>query len=180
MDHGENEPGDASAAPLAGQSAAPPGGDPSWRRSPLWDDGKAEFCAYQVTWARYGHHFEGRALLILVKEPWAPDLDVKADRLRPDGKNDPHGVELAKATLRTAYGVIEREMATKRWAMGDIFTLADCAAAPALFYADKVVPLGDAHRNTAAYLARLMERPSFARVLDEAKPYFHLLPAAST
>jgi hypothetical protein len=82
---GETEPGDASAAPLAGQGAVASGGDPSWRRAPLWDDGKAEFCAYEVTWARYGHHFEGRALLILVKEPWAPDLDVKADTPRPDG-----------------------------------------------------------------------------------------------
>lgn len=51
----------------------------SWRRDPLWDDGKAEFCAYDVVWARYGHHYPGRALLILVKEPWNADLDVKAD-----------------------------------------------------------------------------------------------------
>jgi hypothetical protein len=61
-------------------SAAPlPSGDSGWRRDPLWDDGKAEFCAYDVTWARYGHHYDGRALLILVKEPWNEDLDVKAD-----------------------------------------------------------------------------------------------------
>ena len=75
------ERGNASAAPL-GQAAA--GGDASWRTSALWDDGKAEYCAYDVTWARYGHHFDGRALLILVKEPWAPDLEVKADTPRPD------------------------------------------------------------------------------------------------
>jgi glutathione S-transferase len=105
-----------------------------------------------------------------------PMQKIVTDRLRPEGKNDPHGVELAKATLRTAYAVIERDMATKRWAMGDSFTLADCAAAPALFYADKVVPFGDTYPNTAAYLARLMERPSFARVLDEAKPYLRLFP----
>lgn len=61
------------------------GGDPSWRHSPLWDDGRAEYCAYDVTWARYGHKFDGRALLVLVKEPWAPDLDVKADTPRRDG-----------------------------------------------------------------------------------------------
>jgi glutathione S-transferase len=60
--------------------------------------------------------------------------------------------------------------------MGDAFSMADCAAAPALFYADKVTPFGDAQRNTAAYLNRLMERPSFARALEEAQPYFKLFP----
>jgi len=54
-------------------------GDSSWRRAPLWDDGKAEFCAYEVSWAHYGHVYTGRALLVLVKEPWSPALDVKAD-----------------------------------------------------------------------------------------------------
>jgi len=57
----------------------------SWRHDPIWDDGRAEFCAYEVTWARYGHLFTGRALLVLVKEPWAPELDVKADTPRRDG-----------------------------------------------------------------------------------------------
>ncbi|HKI05563.1 MAG TPA: hypothetical protein VKK31_26520 [Thermoanaerobaculia bacterium] len=77
----EREAGNVNAAPLP----AAAGGDPSWRLSPLWDDGKAELCAYDVTWARYGHRFAGRSLLILVKEPWAPDLDVKADTAREDG-----------------------------------------------------------------------------------------------
>ena len=75
------ERGNLGAAPLA----APPAGDAAWRRAPLWDDGKAEFCAYEVDWPRYGHRFSGRALLVLVKEPWAPDLDVKADTPRPGG-----------------------------------------------------------------------------------------------
>jgi len=57
----------------------------SWRHAALWDDGRAEFCVYQVTWARYGNLYPGRAVLVTVKEPWAPDLDVKADRPRPDG-----------------------------------------------------------------------------------------------
>jgi hypothetical protein len=57
----------------------------AWRRDRLWDDGNAEFCAYEVTWARYGHLYPGRALLVVVKEPWAPELDVKADTPRPDG-----------------------------------------------------------------------------------------------
>ena len=54
--------------------------------------------------------------------------------------------------------------------------MADCAAAPALFYADKVMPFGDAHANMARYFARLRERPSYARALAEAEPYFHLFP----
>ena len=101
---------------------------------------------------------------------------VVTDRLRPPGRNDSHGVEEAKALLRTSLGMIEQEMAKKTWAMGDSFTMADCAAAPALFYADKVIPFGETHRNAAAYLARLMARPSYARALEEAKPYLKLMP----
>ena len=71
---------------------------------------------------------------------------------------------------------MEREMAARTWMMGDGFTLADFAAAPALFYADTVVPFGAAHRELTAYLGRLMARPSFARVLEEAEPYFRLFP----
>ena len=63
----------------------PPEGDGAWRLDPVWDDGRAEMCAYRVTWPRYGAEREGSALLILVKEPWAPDLDVKADTPRDDG-----------------------------------------------------------------------------------------------
>jgi glutathione S-transferase len=98
------------------------------------------------------------------------------DKLRPTGKSDPHGVEQAKAQLKSAYDLIEPEMATRTWAMGDAFSMADCAAAPALFYGNKVVPFGDAHGNVAKYLQRLIERPSFARVLTEAQPYFSLFP----
>jgi glutathione S-transferase len=105
-----------------------------------------------------------------------PMQKIVGDRLRPPGKNDPFGVEQAKAALHTAYGLIEKEMATNTWAMGDAFSMADCAAAPALFYANLVVPFGDAHPHTAAYLARLMARPSFARVVKEAEPYFELFP----
>ena len=61
------------------------GADPTWRHDPLWDDGKAEFAAYEATWRRYEQLYTGRVLLVLVKEPWAPDLGVKADRPRPDG-----------------------------------------------------------------------------------------------
>jgi glutathione S-transferase len=101
---------------------------------------------------------------------------IVGDRLRPAGRTDPFGVEQATAQLGRSYAMIEARMKSNSWAMGDTFTLADCAAAPALFYANTVVPLGSEHRNTRAYLDRLMARPSFARVLEEAQPYFGMFP----
>lgn len=105
-----------------------------------------------------------------------PMQKIVGDRLRPGDKRDPHGVEEARARLRTCYGMIEMEMATRRWAMGEEFSLADCAAAPALFFANEVMPFGDEHANVAAYLGRLKARPSYARVLKEAEPYFAMFP----
>ena len=105
-----------------------------------------------------------------------PMQKIITDKLRPAGKNDPHGVEEAKALLRTACGMLDQDMETKTWAMGDAFSMADCAAAPALFYANMVMPLGDTYRNVARYLDRLMERPSYARTLKEAQPYLGLVP----
>jgi glutathione S-transferase len=105
-----------------------------------------------------------------------PMQKIVGDRLRPADQKDPYGVAQARRQLATSYGVIDRDMAARTWATGDAFTMADCAAGPALFYADKVLPFGDEHRNVAAYLGRLIERPSFARVLDEAQPYFKMFP----
>jgi len=99
-----------------------------------------------------------------------------ADRLRPTDARDPAGVAQARATLDTAYALLDGVLATRTWAAGATFTLADCAAAPALYYADKVHPLGAAHPHLTAYLARLRGRPSFARVLAEAEPYFAMFP----
>jgi len=101
---------------------------------------------------------------------------VVTDRLRPAGRNDPHGVEEAKALLKTSLDMIEADMASKTWAMGEAFTMADCAAAPALFYANIVMPFAETHRNAAAYLGRLKARPSYARVLKEAEPYLAMMP----
>jgi glutathione S-transferase len=105
-----------------------------------------------------------------------PMQKVVGDRLRPASAKDPYGVEQAKERIRTAYGMIDEEMAAKSWAMGDAFSMADCAAAPALFYANLAVPFGDTHRNVSGYFDRLTERPSFARAVTEAKPYFHMFP----
>ena len=116
---------------------------------------------------------QDRFLDIYVHEPMQK---ITGDRLRPADARDPYGVEQARARIRTAYGMIERDMAAKTWAMGEAFTLADCSACPALFYADWCIPLEDEWPNTAAYLARLKARPSFARVIEEAKPYWKYFP----
>jgi glutathione S-transferase len=106
-----------------------------------------------------------------------PMQRIVADTIRPPGRADPHGVEEARATLATAYRMLDAELAVRRWAVGEDFTMADCAAAPALFYANWVQPLAPEHPNLAGYLARLRQRPSFARVVEEARPYRNLFPA---
>jgi len=105
-----------------------------------------------------------------------PMQKIVGDRLRPAGKKDPHGVEEATSLLLIAYGMVEQKLSRRAWAAGDAFSMADCAAAPALFYANMVRPLGETHTHAMAYLRRLAERPSFARVLCEAKPYLNLVP----
>jgi glutathione S-transferase len=104
---------------------------------------------------------------------------IVGDRLRPAGSRDRFGTDQARAELRTAYGLIEARMADREWVAGG-FSLADCAAAPALHYAQMVEPFDPGHPAIAAYLARLTKRPSFARVLEGALPYQHLFPQEPT
>jgi glutathione S-transferase len=108
-----------------------------------------------------------------------PMQKIMLDRLRPEGKTDPHGVGEAREQLRTSYAMIDQQMASGGWAMGDDFTLADCAAAPSLFYGNMAEPFGGAHKNLSTYLERLKARSSFARVLKEAEPYFQMVPKES-
>ncbi|MES3024086.1 MAG: glutathione S-transferase family protein [Pseudomonadota bacterium] len=82
----------------------------------------------------------------------------------------------AKEKLGLAYAWLEGQLAGKTWAAGADFTLADCAAAPALFYADWIDPIPDALPALRAYRARLLARPSFARAVEEARPYRQLFP----
>ena len=105
-----------------------------------------------------------------------PMQKIMIDRMRPEGKQDPHGVEEARAQLRTSYAMIEEKLTTGGWAMGEDFGLVDCAAAPPLFYGNMVVPFGDANGNLSAYFERLKARPSVARVMQEAEPYFNMVP----
>ncbi|WP_294329066.1 glutathione S-transferase family protein [uncultured Sphingomonas sp.] len=106
----------------------------------------------------------------------APMQRVVADAMRPPERRDPVEVEQAKAALARAYGWLETRLEDRDWASGGAFTLADCAAAPALFYADWVHPIADAYPRVAAYRARLLARPSVARCVEDARPYRGYFP----
>jgi glutathione S-transferase len=106
-----------------------------------------------------------------------PQQKFVADKLRPDSVNrDPHGVAEARAMLETAYAWLDERMADRQWAAGDAFTLADCGAAPFLFYADWTHPIDPRFANVRAYRGRLLARPSFQRAVDEARPYRSYFP----
>ncbi len=98
------------------------------------------------------------------------------DKLRREDQRDPHGVEQAHAQLEKAYAILEDKLQGREWLAGATFTLADCAAAPALYYANRIHPILPAHARLAAYLERLHARPSFARVFREAEPYLKFFP----
>jgi glutathione S-transferase len=139
-----------------------------------------------------GHHYPGPVPLV----PVDPELALQArlwdrffdlyvntpmgkivtDRLRPSDQNDWLGVDEAKVTLKRAYALAERQLQGRTWAIGDTFSMADCAAAPALFYADIVLPFSASYPNLAAYFERLLERASVSRTLAEARPYFPNFP----
>ena len=101
---------------------------------------------------------------------------IVANQLRPDTDRDPFGVQEARSVLDTAYAWLDEYMTGREWASGDTFNLADCAAAPALFYADWVHEIDRKFANVRAYRARLLARPSFARCVEEARPYRPLFP----
>ena len=101
---------------------------------------------------------------------------VVGDRIRPADSKDPFGVRQARDRIATCYDMLESDLASRAWIAGDSFTMADCAAAPALFYANKVQPFEATHPNLKAYFGRLLERPSYKRTLEEAEPYFHMFP----
>jgi glutathione S-transferase len=106
-----------------------------------------------------------------------PMQRIVGDRLRPAEARDPLGVDHARAQIEIAYGVADEHVRVGPWAMGAEFTLADCAAFPALFYANKVVPFEGRWAHLTAYCNRLASRPCVARVLGEAEPYFQMFPA---
>jgi glutathione S-transferase len=104
----------------------------------------------------------------------APMQHIVADRIRGELGD----VSNERAALRSAYAMAERYLASREWVAGMAFSVADCAAAPALFYASTVEPIDQGHVALRAYFDRLIERPSFQRVLDESRPYFPMYPFA--
>jgi glutathione S-transferase len=96
--------------------------------------------------------------------------------LRPEGCGDPYGAELGRKNLQTAYDWLEKELPDSEWAAGVSFTLADCAAAPALFYADWVEEIDEDRQKLKAYRARLLGHPQVSRVVEEARPYRPYFP----
>lgn len=105
-----------------------------------------------------------------------PMQKVVFNQIRPEADRDPYGVKEAKAMLDDAYAWLDGVVAKTEWAAGDTFSLADCAACPSLFYADWVHPIPETLPNTRAYRTRLLARPSFARAVDEGRPYRSFFP----
>lgn len=103
---------------------------------------------------------------------------VVLDNIRADGQHDPVGVEEAKRAVHAAYSVVETQLGDREFIVGGGFTMADCSAAPALWYGVRNVPLDGKRPRIAAYRERLNARPSFARCVQGAEPLFHLYPGA--
>lgn len=138
------------------------------------------------------HHYPGPAALLpadaevaLEARLWdrffdlyvsVPMQKIVLDRIRPEGATDPKGVTEARQSLDTAYAMADAHLGGREWATGDSFTIADCAAAPALFFASIVHPFAAGQANLHAYFERLLARPSVRRTLREARPYFSMFP----
>ncbi|MBV8186011.1 MAG: glutathione S-transferase family protein [Alphaproteobacteria bacterium] len=105
-----------------------------------------------------------------------PMQRIVGDKLRQESERDPKGVRDGRARLDVAYAWLDKELAGREWAAGQDFGLADCAAAPSLFYADWAHPIGALFANVRAYRARLLKRPSFARAVEEARPFRKFFP----
>lgn len=178
-------------------------GDPAEREAflALWPTGKMPLLVDQgrpipetsiiIEYLQHHHARRGRTLI-----PHAPDaaLDVRlwdrffdlyvmtpmqaftADLLKPEGDRDARSVAQAREGLSTAYAIIDRHLAGRTWATGDAFSMADCAAAPALFYAVTYVPLLPQQVHLSAYFERLMDHPSVAATIEQARPYFKFYP----
>ncbi len=105
-----------------------------------------------------------------------PMQKIVFDFIRPAESRDAHGVSDARALLGTAYRWLNDRLSGREWAAGSAFSMADCAAAPSLFYADWVEPIDPLLANLRGYRQRLLARPSFARAVDEARPYRRFFP----
>ncbi|MBN8480810.1 MAG: glutathione S-transferase family protein [Xanthomonadales bacterium] len=105
-----------------------------------------------------------------------PQQKIVFDAIRDPAARDAQGVREARAMLDAAYAWLERHLDGRTWAVGESFSLADCAAAPFLFYADWTHAIDARFARVHAYRRRLLARPSFARCVDEARPFRHFFP----
>jgi glutathione S-transferase len=162
------------------------------KRMPLLRDGERAMAESSIIIEYLDLHYPGPARLIPVGTDaalevrlldrffdnyvHAPLQKIVFDRLRAEADRDSFGVTEARGMLDTAYAWLDQKLAGRHWAAGDMFSLADCAAAPALFYADWAHPIPASRANVTAYRQRLLARPSFARAVDEARPYRSYFP----
>lgn len=164
----------------------------SFRKFPVLVDGDAVIPEASIIIEHLDHHHPG-ALRFLPDDSaaslevrlidrvvdnylMAPMQKVVLDVIRPPATQDAFGVTQARATLDTAYGWLDARLAGREWAAGEAFSLADCGAAPALLYADWTHPIDARFATLRAYRARLLARPSYARALDEARPFRGFFP----
>jgi len=105
-----------------------------------------------------------------------PMQKIVLDHLRPAADRDAYGVKQAREMLDTSYAWLDGALAGREWAAGGTFSLADCAAAPSLFYADWVHEIAPELTRLRDYRARLLARPSVARCVDEARPFRKFFP----
>ena len=162
------------------------------KRMPLLRDGERTVVESSIIIEYLDLHYPGPARLIPA-DPGAalevrlldrvfdnyvqtPMQKIVTDRLRAEADRDGFGATEARRMLDTAYAWLDQQLAGRRWAAGDAFSLADCAAAPALFYADWTHPIPASRANVTAYRQRLLARASFARAVDEARPYRSYFP----
>lgn len=162
------------------------------KRMPVLVDGDRTLVESTIIIEYLGLYYPGPVIL-LPKDPKAaldvrlmdrffdnyistPQQKVVADALRPDTQRDPFGVTDARKVLDTAYAWLDKKMTGREWAVGDTFSLADCGAAPFLFYADWTHRIDPSFKNVIAYRERLLARPSVVRAVDEARPYRPFFP----
>jgi len=162
------------------------------KKFPLLRDGDATIVESSIIVEYLTRHYPGASPLIPTNDDDAltarlmdrffdnyvmsPMQTLVADRMRTESERDAKGVADARKVLEVAYVWLEQRFAPQSWAAGNTFSLADCSAAPALFYADWVHPIGDRFLKLLAYRRRVLSRPSVARVVDEARPYRKLFP----
>ena len=99
-----------------------------------------------------------------------------ADLLKPEGRHDPEGVAQARDLIERSYAILERHLDGRTWMVADAFSMADCSAAPALFYAVTYVPPSPGQVHLAAYIERLMDHPAVAATIDQARDWFKFYP----